>query len=82
MNRRCLRAQPSSHSRTRKVHLGPFANLPYLQEPGLPFPLFESKAIIQHLGRTHGLYGDSLAEKARIDEVVFHAEDIRSANAR
>jgi glutathione S-transferase len=57
----------------------PFANLPFLRDSKLSFLLTESKAILQHLGRELGYYGSNAEERAKIDNVIYFVEDIRSA---
>ncbi len=56
-----------------------FPNIPALEHPDLPFTLTESKAVIQFIGRRYKLYGDSPAEAALVDNLIFRAEDVRSA---
>lgn len=55
-----------------------FPNLPYLEHPALPFTLTESKAILEFLAKELNLHGNSSAEGALIDNVIFVTEDVRS----
>jgi len=52
-----------------------FPNLPYYVEDGLK--ISQSMAILNHLGRKHNLYGDTLEDKARIDMVAQTVNDLR-----
>ncbi len=45
----------------------PFANLPYLLDSELARPLTESKAIVLHLARVLGLYGETEQERCDIE---------------
>ena len=50
----------------------PLKQLPVWEEDGLVIP--QSVAILQHVGRKHGLYGASEAETAEVDVVVHFLE--------
>jgi glutathione S-transferase len=52
-----------------------FPNLPYYVEGD--FKISQSIAILNHLGRKHNLYGDTLEDKARIDMVAQTVNDLR-----
>ncbi|KAL4422233.1 hypothetical protein ABPG77_009708 [Micractinium sp. CCAP 211/92] len=53
----------------------PFTQCPrFVDEDG---NIAQSNTIMRHLGRKHGLYGDSLAEAARIDMLADGVEDIK-----
>lgn len=58
----------------------PFPNLPYLRAGELV--VTESKAILLHLARKHGLYGATEEEQTRVDNILFFAEDIRAGYAK
>ena len=55
----------------------PFEAVPVWEEPG-GFRLAQSLAIVNHLGRTHGLRGRSPVEAARVDEWLGAIEDVRA----
>ena len=40
--------------------------------------ILQSLAILRHVGRTHGLYGSSAADAARIDSLLDGLEDMRN----
>lgn len=52
-----------------------FGQLPKLQDGELV--LFQSNAILRHLGRQHGAYGKDNIEAAQIDMIVDGVEDLR-----
>ncbi len=54
----------------------PFEAVPVWEEPG-GFRLAQSLAIVNHLGRTHGLGGRTPVDAARIDEWLGAIEDVR-----
>ncbi|MBL8950451.1 MAG: glutathione S-transferase [Myxococcaceae bacterium] len=55
----------------------PFQAVPMWEEDdGLK--LVQSNAILQHIGRAHGLYGSSPREAALVDQALWTAEDIRN----
>lgn len=54
----------------------PFLAVPVWEESD-GFRLAQSAAILHHIGRTHGLYGSTAREQARIDEALGAAEDVR-----
>merc|ERR1711879_359794 len=51
----------------------PFGQLPFYKDSDVEMP--QSIAIVRHLGRKHGLYGDSLAEQAQVDVVIDTVND-------
>lgn len=53
----------------------PFGSLPLLKDGD--FTLYQSNAILRHLGRKHDLYGDNMKEAARIDMINDGVEDLR-----
>ncbi len=55
----------------------PFEAVPVWEEPG-GFRLAQSLAIVNHLGRTHGLGGRTPIEAARVDEWLGAFEDVRA----
>ncbi len=55
----------------------PFEAVPVWEEPG-GFRLAQSVAILNHVGRTHGLGGKTPVEAARIDEWLGACEDVRA----
>jgi glutathione S-transferase len=55
----------------------PFEAVPVWEEPG-GFRLAQSLAIVNHLGRTHGLGGRTPVEAARCDEWLGAVEDVRA----
>jgi glutathione S-transferase len=55
----------------------PFDAVPVWEEPG-GFRLAQSLAILNHLGRTHGLGGRTPVEAAKIDEWLGGIEDVRA----
>ena len=55
----------------------PFEAVPVWEEPG-GFRLAQSLAIVNHLGRTHGLGGRTPAEAAKVDEWLGGIEDVRA----
>ena len=54
----------------------PFGQLPTMTING--FHLAQSDAILRHLGRMYGLYGETLEEHARVDEALLGVESIRT----
>ena len=52
----------------------PFGQLPLLQDGALT--LCQSRAILRHVARKLGLYGDTLEQQARVDEVYETADEI------
>ena len=52
----------------------PFGQLPLLQDGALT--LCQSRAIHRHLARKLGLYGDTIEQQARVDEVYETADEI------
>jgi glutathione S-transferase len=54
----------------------PFGAVPVWEEPG-GLRLAQSAAILNHLGRQHGLRGASALEEARCDELLGAVEDVR-----
>ncbi|HTN51477.1 MAG TPA: glutathione S-transferase [Anaeromyxobacter sp.] len=54
----------------------PFEAVPVWEEPG-GFRLAQSLAIVNHLGRTHGLRGRTPAEAAQCDQWLGAIEDVR-----
>jgi glutathione S-transferase len=61
-------------SKERWLQRTPFGQLPYLEDG--PVSLCQSGAIHRYLARKLGLYGESIEECARIDEVYETAGDI------
>lgn len=55
----------------------PFEAVPVWEEPG-GFRLAQSVAILNHVGRAHGLRGRTPVEEARIDEWLGGVEDVRA----
>jgi glutathione S-transferase len=55
----------------------PFEAAPVWEEPG-GFRLAQSLAILNHVGRTHGLGGRTPVEAAKIDEWLGAYEDVRA----
>ena len=55
----------------------PFEAVPVWEEPG-GFRLAQSLAILNHLGRTHGLGGRTPAEAAQRDQWLGAVEDVRA----
>ncbi len=55
----------------------PFEAVPVWEEPG-GFRLAQSLAIVNHLGRTHGLGGRTPVEAAQIDQWLGAFEDVRA----
>ncbi len=55
----------------------PFEAVPVWEEPG-GFRLAQSLAIVNHLGRAHGLGGRTPMEAARVDEWLGAFEDVRA----
>ncbi len=55
----------------------PFEAVPVWEEPG-GFRLAQSVAILNHVGRTHGLRGRTPLEEARVDEWLGAVEDVRA----
>ncbi len=53
----------------------PFLAVPLWEEDG--FRLAQSAAILNHIGRAHGLRGKSPREEAKIDEALGAVEDVR-----
>ncbi|HVO31301.1 MAG TPA: glutathione S-transferase [bacterium] len=53
----------------------PFQAVPVWEEDG--FRLAQSQAILNHISRTHGLYGKTPREQALIDQAQGAADDIR-----
>ena len=53
----------------------PFQAVPVWEEDG--FRLAQSLAILQHIGRGHGLYGASPREQALVDQALGAVEDVR-----
>ncbi len=53
----------------------PFLAVPVWEEEGLR--LAQSHAILNHVGRTHGLYGKTPREQAKIDEALGGVDDVR-----
>jgi glutathione S-transferase len=54
----------------------PFLAVPVWVEDG-GFTLAQSAAILQHVGRTHGLTGTTLREQALVDQALGAVEDVR-----
>jgi glutathione S-transferase len=54
----------------------PFEAVPVWEEPG-GFRLAQSLAIVNHLGRTHGLGGRTAVEAAQCDQWLGAVEDVR-----
>jgi glutathione S-transferase len=54
----------------------PFGAVPVWEEPG-GLRLAQSVAILNHLGRRHGLRGASAPEEARCDELLGAVDDVR-----
>jgi glutathione S-transferase len=52
----------------------PFGQLPVLEDGALT--LCQSRAIARHLARKLGLYGDTLEQQARVDEVFDTADEL------
>jgi glutathione S-transferase len=70
----------SSWLNVKQTLPSPFPNLPYLVDPSLgDRVLVESKAILQHLGRTLDLYGRTEREHSVVDMVIYALEDVRKA---
>ena len=55
----------------------PFEAVPVWEEPG-GFRLAQSLAILNHVGRTHGLRGRTPVEEARCDEWLGGIDDVRA----
>lgn len=55
----------------------PFEAVPVWEEPG-GFRLAQSLAIVNHLGRAHGLGGRTSIEAAKVDEWLGGIEDVRA----
>lgn len=55
----------------------PFEAVPVWEEPG-GFRLAQSQAIVNHLGRVHGLGGRTPVEAAQIDQWIGAVEDVRA----
>ncbi len=55
----------------------PFEAVPVWEEPG-GFRLAQSLAIVNHLGRTHGLRGRTPVEAAQCDQWLGAVEDVRA----
>ncbi len=55
----------------------PFEAVPVWEEPG-GFRLAQSLAIVNHLGRAHGLRGRTPIEEARCDEWLGAVDDVRA----
>jgi glutathione S-transferase len=53
----------------------PFLAVPVWEEDG--FRLAQSQAILNHIGRSHGLYGSNPREQALIDQAIGAVEDVR-----
>lgn len=58
----------------------PFGQLPRYEDEDGSF--VQSKAILRHLARKHGLYGASEAQRTHVDMVMDEAADIRSKYVR
>src|SRR5262245_5653737 len=54
----------------------PFQAVPIWEEDG-GFRLAQSQAILQHVGRTHGLAGKTPQEQALVDQALGAVEDVR-----
>ncbi|XP_076850216.1 glutathione S-transferase P 1-like [Brachyhypopomus gauderio] len=52
-----------------------FGQLPKFEDGDLT--LFQSNAVLRHLGRKHGAYGKSVCEASRIDMMADGVEDLR-----
>lgn len=64
-----------------KLNMGlDFPNLPYYVDGDLK--LTQSMAILRHLGREHGLYGQDNKEASKIDMIMDLAGDMRLGLAR
>ena len=74
---KCLCAETSDSSRCACVCVCAFPSIPpdYLEDE---LRLTQSTTILRHLGRKHGLSGQSLAEQARCDLVVDTTYDFKS----
>lgn len=58
------------------------AAFPYGQAPAYvdgSLRMSQMDAVLRHIGRKHGLYGDGLDEAAKIDMVMLGVEDLRKA---
>jgi glutathione S-transferase len=61
-------------SKERWLQHTPFGQLPYLEDGSVS--LCQSRAIHRYLARKLGLYGESIEESARVDEVYETADEI------
>lgn len=64
----------SPGGKERALQCTPFGQLPILEDGS--FTLCQSRAILRYVARKLGLYGESLEEQARVDEVYETADEI------
>jgi glutathione S-transferase len=64
----------SPGGKDRWLQITPFGQLPYLEDGSVS--LCQSRAIYRYLARKLGLYGESIEESARVDEVYETADEI------